>query len=86
MIKEMLREYIRTIPVKVYTDSKNLHKATNMSVLVKDSELRLDLKILKKIFWMKLKNLSVLKKKKANELSDEKGNMFKSSARNNDDR
>ena len=35
------------IPIKVYTDSKNLHKAANTSALVEDSKLRLDLAILK---------------------------------------
>ena len=47
VLKEMQGDGGVNIPIKVYTDSKNLHKAANTSALVEDSKLRLDLAILK---------------------------------------
>ena len=47
VLKEMQGDWGVNILIKVYTDSKNLHKAANTSALVEDSKLRLDLAILK---------------------------------------
>ena len=50
---KILGDCVRNIPIKVYTDSKNLHKAANSSALVEDSKLRLDLAMLKESIGMK---------------------------------
>ena len=43
VLKEMQGEEVVNIPIKVYTDSKNLHKVAHSSALVEDSKLRFDL-------------------------------------------
>ena len=40
MLEEMQGKDVVDILIKVYTDSKNLHRAVNTSVLVEDSKLR----------------------------------------------
>ena len=47
VLGEVFCKIEQKVPIKVYTDSKNLVKAASTSALVEDSKLRLDLSILK---------------------------------------
>ena len=47
VLKEMLGEVVKNIPLEVYTDSKNLVQATNSKSLVEDHRLRIEVAALK---------------------------------------
>ena len=86
VIKEIVENCGRKVPVKLYTDSKDLYKVASMSVLVEDYYLRLDLAISKESIGKEVKEFVCVEGRRMTAVClTKRGSVFKGSAMNNED-